>query len=82
MYLCTLLLSRVQGTPAETLLYQVKVDGYVWVSCRVKEWDQAARMFLVEFDAASGALLLVLVLESVQACVRVQGMCVCARVFV
>jgi len=43
------------GTPAETLLYQVKVDGYVWVPCKVVAWDDATRMFLVEFDHASGS---------------------------
>ena len=40
-----------QGTPAETLLYQVKSDAYEWTPCRVVGWDCASRTFEVRFDS-------------------------------
>ncbi len=40
---------HAQGTPAETLMYQVKGDAYTWVPCRVVRWDEGARAYEVVF---------------------------------
>lgn len=47
---CTL---PLQGTPAETQLYQVNGDTYAWAPCRVVGWDAEARAFDVQFDGAA-----------------------------
>jgi hypothetical protein len=36
-----------QGTPAETLLYRLQEDRYVWSPCSVQRWDPAQRAFEV-----------------------------------
>ncbi len=48
MYVCV----STQGTPAETLLYQLSSDGYIWAPCWVVRWDDTSRQFEVEFPGA------------------------------
>ncbi|GIL71495.1 hypothetical protein Vretifemale_2043, partial [Volvox reticuliferus] len=38
------------GTPAETTVYHVASDSHVWIDCRVIDWDEAERLFIVTFS--------------------------------
>ncbi|GLC77190.1 hypothetical protein PLESTF_001896200 [Pleodorina starrii] len=41
------------GTPAETTVYNVASDANVWIDCRVVDWDEAERLFIVTFANAA-----------------------------
>ncbi|KAG2500939.1 hypothetical protein HYH03_000764 [Edaphochlamys debaryana] len=40
--------------PAETMIYNVASDAYVWMDCSVVGWDPEERMFETTFESATG----------------------------
>ncbi|KXZ43278.1 hypothetical protein GPECTOR_96g744 [Gonium pectorale] len=43
------------GTPAETVIYNVASDAYVWTECSVTAWDEMERTFIVTLNSAANA---------------------------
>ncbi|PNH05107.1 Dynein heavy chain 7, axonemal [Tetrabaena socialis] len=41
------------GAPAETVMYNVASDSYLWTECRVVGWDAVERMYIISFNSAA-----------------------------